>query len=295
MIIFILFNGFGVSEKEWEYKIEKKNNKYVKVKTDFIKKLKKLGKVYTYTPKIHNIMNYYFTNKDLELTKIYNWFYKKPVPITLDDINIDKECKRIYKLLNNKYKKEKIQFIPVGHSIGSYFALHFSNLYPSKCLKMVFLDPSSITSEASYERIKDRLKKVKSKDISNNNLKFLFDKMMENLKEDRFKFNKKINYYIDKMTYITIVYYYKTMKKELNGKIKVPLISFRNIKFDVENGKNKNKANKLNMNRVKEAEELYKINRNKVKDYYLVNATHFPFNVKRHSDRIIEEIKRSFN
>ena len=44
---------------------------------------------------------------------------------------------------------------------------------------------------------------------------------------------------LDKIEDITGAYYYHTMKKELNGKIKVPLISFRNLNFDTETGKNK--------------------------------------------------------
>jgi pimeloyl-ACP methyl ester carboxylesterase len=295
MKIFILFPGFGCSEKEWEYKVINKNKKYIRTKIDFLEKLKKLGKVYTYTPKIHDIMGHYWTTKDVKQTKKYSWFFKKPVPITLDDINIDKECKRIYQLLTEKYKKDKLEFIPIGHSIGSHYALHFSNLYPSKCLKMIFLDGTFITSELGnnlYKNDKQR-QKIKSKDITNTNLKYLFDKMIENLKENRYKLNKVVNKYIDKMMYVTFAHYYQIIKKELNGKVKVPLISFRRMKYDIDKTKNNLKSNKRNMKSVKEEEELYKQNSNKVQVHYLINSSHYPFTKQRYSDQIIEEIKKS--
>lgn len=295
MIIFILFPGFGVSEKQWEHKIITKNNKYIKTKINFLKKLKNLGKVYTYTPKIHDIMGYYWTTADLDKTKKYSSLFKKPVPMSLDDINIDKECKRIYKLLTEKYKKEKLQFVPIGHSLGSHFALHFSNLYSSKCLKMIFLDASFITSKLGNNLYKDdtELTKIKAKDISNDNLKLIFNNMVNNIKKERYELNKKVNKYIDKMTYITFAYYYKIIKKELNGKIKVPLISFRNITFDTDEIKNNTKVNKKNMKRVTEEEELFNLNDNKVTTHYLVNSTHFPFTEERYIDQIIDTIKKS--
>ncbi|VVU94494.1 hypothetical protein CPAV1605_216 [seawater metagenome] len=297
MIIFILFPGFGNSPKDWEYNsIEEKNNKYKLKKIDFLKKLRKIGKIYQYNPESYNI-SYYYTGKNPGFEvwqKIYQNLFKKPKKkITLDDINIDKECKRIYKLLKNKYKNENIKFVPIGHSLGSWFALHFSNLYPSKCLKTIFLDGSFIVPEIVDIYYKKRADKVKEKEITNENLESLFNKMIENVQNDRYKHNKKINKYIDKIEDITGAYYYHIMKKELNGKIKVPLISFRNLDFDIETGKNKKKRNVVNMRRVKNEEEIYKINGNKITTYYLINSTHFPWTIQRYSDQIIDEIKKS--
>ena len=47
------------------------------------------------------------------------------------------------------------------------------------------------------------------------------------------------------------------------------------------------------MKSVKEEEELYKKNGNKVQVHYLINSSHFPFTKQRYSDQIIEEIKKS--
>ena len=81
------------------------------------------------------------------------------------------------------------------------------------------------------------------------------------------------------------------MKKELNGKIKVPLISFRNLNFDTETGKNKKKRNDVNMHRIKNEEGIYNKSGNKITTYYLINSGHFPWTVQRYSDQIIDVIK----
>ena len=291
MVLFILFPGFGRSHKEWEYNIEEKNNKknrfYLK-RLNFLKKLHKLGKVYTYTPKEYDL-NYYYTGPNPgydDYAEIYCNLFKKPKKFTLDDINIDKECKRIYNLLKDKNEK----FIPIGHSIGSWFALHFSNLYPSKCLKTIFLDGSYIVPEIVNIYYKKRSDKIKSKEITNKNLESLFDKVIENVQENRYKHNKKINKYIEKLDQITGAYYYRIMKKELNGKSKVPIISFRNLNFDIDKGKNKKDRNDVNMHRVKNDEEMYNINGNKITTHYLINSTHFPWRVQIYSEQIINII-----
>jgi pimeloyl-ACP methyl ester carboxylesterase len=288
MVLFILFPGHGQTDKFWEYKIiEEKNKKYKLKKLDFLKKLKKIGKVYKYTPNAYNL-NYYYTgaSKGFEdWQEIYQNLFKKPKKITLDNINIDKECKRIYNLLKDKNEK----FVPIGHSIGSWYALHFSNLYPSKCLKTIFLDGSDIIN-IYYQ--KKRADKIKSNEISNENLDSLFNKIIQNIQKDRFKHNKKINKYIEEIEGITGAYYYHTMKKELNGKIKVPVISFRNLNFDIDKGKNKKDRNDENMRRIKNEEKLYNINGNKITTYYLMNSGHFPWRIQRYSDQIIDEIKK---
>ena len=275
MVLFILFPGHGTSEKFWEYDIvEIKNKKYKLKKLDFLKKLKSLGKVYKYTPKIYNI-GYYDTGDEPGYEnwfKIYQNQYKKPKIITLDDINIDKECKRIYNLLKDKNE----MFIPIGHSKGSWFALHFSNLYPSKCLRTILIDGSFISPKVVNTHYKKRISKIKSKEITNKNFELLFNKMMDNVQENKHEYNKKINKYINKMHDITGAYYYHNMKKELNGKLKVSTISFRNFKFDIDKGKNDKAKNEANMIRVKNGEELYNINGSKITTYYLINSGSSP-------------------
>ena len=74
MVLFILFPGNGMSEKNWEIYDESGKIK----KTSFLKQLKKLGKVYKYTPNVNNIINYYNNSwklrKKFYINKLYCLF-----------------------------------------------------------------------------------------------------------------------------------------------------------------------------------------------------------------------------
>jgi hypothetical protein len=288
MVLFILFPGFGNSEKYWENKIDMKKNKVYLKKLDFLNNLKKIGKVYKYTPKLHNL-NYYRTGINEEYGKIYCNQFNKPTKITLDDINIDKECKRIFDLLKDKNEK----FILIGHSIGSWFAYNFSKMYPSYCLNTIFLDGSFLVLE-SINNIRNRYVKkqkkvnIKFKDINNKKLDFLYKKVISHVKEDRYEYNKKINKYIKKIFDISLNYYYYTMKKKFNSKLKIPNISFRNLNFNKEK---KSIDHYTNIDAVNNEEELYNKNKNKAIVHYLVNSGHTQWKRKKFSDFIIKEIK----
>ncbi len=287
MVLFILFPGFIDTDKYWEYKIdglEKAKGPFKLKKLDFLKKLKKHGKVYTYTPKINNFKHYSINDTDgLEYYKIRSKLYKNPTKITLDDINIDKECKRIYQIVKDKDEK----FIPIGHSIGSWFALHFSNLYKSRCLKIIFLEGAYIDSTNNdFKRIKSNKVKVKK-------LNLLVNKLLKIKKKDRFKFNQEALNDVYSLFAITQKYYYNNIKKELNGKLKVPTISFRNLIFDIEKGVNSKEDNLYNMERIDHDNFVYNKNGNKVTNYYLINSGHHPWRIQRYSDQIIDEIKKS--
>ena len=209
MVLFILFPGFIDTDKYWEYKIdglEKAKGPFKLKKLNFLKKLQKLGKVYTYTPKINNFKHYSINDTDgLEYYKIRSKLYKNPTKITLDDINIDKECKRIYQIVKDKDEK----FIPIGHSIGSWFALHFSNLYPSKCLKVIFLEGAYIDSS------NNDFKRIKSNKVEVKKLNLLVNKLLKINKKDRFKFNQEALNDVYSLFAITQKYYYNNIKKEL--------------------------------------------------------------------------------
>ena len=292
MVLFILFPGFMDTDKYWEYKIdglEKAKGPFKLKKLDFLKELKKLGKVYTYTPKINNFKHYSINDTDgLEYYKIRSKLYKNPTKITLDDINIDKECKRIYQIIKDKDKK----FIPIGHSIGSWFALHFSNLYPSRCLKVIFLEGAYIDSNNNdFKRIKNN--KVKAKEINNKHIDLLVNKLLKIKKKDRFTFNKETLKDVNKLFDITLKYYYNNIKKELNGKLKVPTISFRNLIFNIEKGKNSKEENAYNMERIDHDNFIYKKSGNKITTYYLINSSHHPWKIQKYSDQIIDTIKKS--
>ena len=291
MVLFILFPGFGSPSKFWKYYIVKnKDGSYQKKKLNFYDELKKIGTVYRYTPKVYNI-NHYDTGSNPEFDdwqNIYQGLFKKPRMITLDDIDIDKECKRIY----NKLKNRKEKFIPIGHSIGAWFALHFSNLYPDKCLQVIFIDGTAINPKAA-PGYKEKSEKTDSGEITNENLKYLYDNMLENVIEDKkSSFNPNLNKYSNKILEIASSYYFRIIEKELNGTVKVPVLSFRNLSYDIETNVDDMKATKNNMRKVTNEEELYQINNSRVTTYYMINSTHYPWRIQRYSDMIIDIIKK---
>lgn len=289
MVLFILFPGLGTSEKYWESKIEIKKNKVSKKKLNFLKNLKKIGNVYKYTPKLHNF-NYYLTGINKKYGKIYCNQFKKPTKITLDDLNIDKECKRIFNLLKDKNEK----FIPIGHSIGAWYAYNFSKLYPSYCINTIFLDGSFIVLD-SVNNIRDRyIKKYKKnkkdlKNLTNERLDFLYNKLISNLKKDRYELNEKANKYIKKIFDLALNYYYFTMKDKFDSKLTVPNISFRNLQFKSDK---KSIDYYTNNDAVNNEEKLYNKNKNRAVVHYLVNSGHTQWKKERYSKFIINEIKK---
>ena len=79
--------------------------------------------------------------------------------------------------LSDKDKDDK--FIPIGHSIGSWFALHFSNLYSSRCLKVIFLEGAYIDSNHND------FKRIKNNKIKANNIDLLVNRLFKIKKHPR--------------------------------------------------------------------------------------------------------------
>ena len=71
------------------------------------------------------------------------------------------------------------------------------------------------------------------------------------------------------------------------------MISFRNLNFDTESGKNKKKRNDVNMHRIKNEEGIYNKSGNKITTYYLIDSGHYPWTIQRYSDQIIDHIKKN--
>ena len=265
MVLFILFPGYQTTKYFWEKDLVK--NKIVKVR--FLKKLKKLGDIYTYTPNIYNIGAYY-KKYPKKIQKVEDKFHDKPHKISLDDIDIDKQCKLIY----DKVKHYKGKFIPIGHSMGGIFALHFSKLYPIRCNKVILIESSSIISKKLY---KQQLMYKKMYNVSNKDLENLVDKI-KNTKD-----NDKLLYKLDDITYN---YYYKIFNKKIKQNI-IPILLFNAI-YVTDDKKEDNKFNKLQLEGV---DELYKIYKNKLNVVNFVNTYHFPWFIPKYSDEMIRQIK----
>jgi hypothetical protein len=141
-ILFVLFQGSGTNLKSW--------NEYTESK--FLDKLKKLGDIYTYQDKTHNI--WYYDKSNPEHKDYYSDIY-----INLAYVRPNTHIKIVYNDLLNKYKNLKdYKIIPVGFSAGCYLALYFAQVYSSLCKCVILLDPALWTKD----NMKLRLKSLKN-------------------------------------------------------------------------------------------------------------------------------------
>ena len=139
--IIILFNGRGSSKIFWNYAFEDKSELR---KIDFLDKLKKIGKTYTFNQQFFNI-NYYSTPNNTKEKILWKKIYKKYKPhssninFNLDDLDYKNICKKTYEQIKEKYGKNK-KYIVIGHSYGGYLALLFSKLYKNECVLCCCID-----------------------------------------------------------------------------------------------------------------------------------------------------------
>ena len=136
MILFLFFNGGGLTDKQWFTHPYKTNSEWLnrpkeKLKSDLISKLKSFGDIYLYTPIFNassdDIINgHRFTSKDLDLTY---------------------HCTKLHKDIE-KYDK----IIIISHSRGWIIASHYINLYHKNIIGYINIDGGE-TIEFSKKRI----------------------------------------------------------------------------------------------------------------------------------------------
>ena len=183
-IMFIMFPGFGVSKKGWDTHYEKG----IKIKTNFISKLKKMGSVYFYEPLYYNI-NYYILNEPEKS------LYDKNINFTKENLDVSRECEKVYE----KIKDFEGIFIPIGHSIGSYFVWCFQQKYSSRCLFSVIIDGSSLGPiEQTLNDTKELYPKIEKYQKYDGGVEYI-------------KFKKKINIYFLKKLKISYVFNLKIL------------------------------------------------------------------------------------
>lgn len=237
-IMFIMFPGFGVSKKGWDTHYEKSTNSYIK--HNFISKLKKMGSVYFYEPLYVNI-KYYIKNYQSK------FLYDKNIDFTKENLDVEKECEKVYE----KIKDFDGMFIPIGHSIGSYFLYCFQQKYSSRCLFSVIIDGSPLGP------IKQTLNDEKKLYPLIEKYQKYDDKMINKLKEKLYK-NDDIKTF-NKLTdiYVNNIFKYKEITNKAE-KFNKPLIGFYNIR--IKDDKKIFKENHLmNLKKIKEIEHLRNI------------------------------------
>jgi len=286
--VFILFAGEGSTKLWWEYSFITKTTTLRKL--DFVKQLKKLGEVYSFTSNFFNL-DYYYTNPNKVKKQQWAQVYKKYKPhssdidFNLEDLNDDVICKNVYIDVRKKYGN-KVKFVPIGHSYGVEIALLFSKMYKKECLFNVTIDmcPPHVLNIYKEQLKKDtKTDQLIKKYFNNNkNLHIIINKIKNSLVTKK-NVNKEIE-----MIYKLINYKYKSYRiKNFNKKLSVPTLFFKVIHVS------KSKYDKqCNNNSVEERNEIIKNNKNYMYKFrYFLNGHHFIWFNQEHSNDIISDIK----
>lgn len=265
-IMFIMFPGFGVSKKGWDTHYEKG----IKIKHNFISKLKKIGSVYFYEPLYYNI-KYYVLNEPKKS------LYDKNIDFTKDNLDVDKECEKVYE----KIKDFDGMFIPIGHSIGSYFVYCFQKKYSSRCLFSVIIDGSPLGPiQQTLNDEKKLYPKIEKYEKYN-------DKMINKLKEKLYKNDIKAFKKLSDIAMYNIFKYKEITNKA--EKFNKPVIEFYNI--DIKDYKKKLKIDHFfNLNRINEIEYFKKYNNDYVAISF-INKTHYPHDIDDSREIILKSIQ----
>ncbi len=262
-ILFIMFQGSGTNLKAW--------NEYTKSK--FLDRLKKLGSVYTYQDKTHNI--WYYNNNDPEHKD-----FESDIDIDLAYVRPNTHIMMVYEDIQSKYKNlDEYKFIPIGFSAGCYLALYFAQVYSSQCIHVILLDSALWTPN----NMKLRFKVLDDGIYPITNAKY--KKMINDWKtnhtdvEDAHKINNLNNY-------IRSLFISKHLKLELP----VPTLAFVNIQKPEKDEWSIDFNNKRRLEEVKILKKHNKMSHN-YKAIIFTNKTHYLFDKIQPAKAIIKEIQ----
>ena len=294
MVLFILFAGFASSKLWWEYSDITKTSTLPKL--DFVKQLKKIGKVYSFTSIFWNI-DYYKINPNKKEKNQWTKIYKKYKPhssninFNLEDIDDDIICRKVHTDVRKKYG-DKVKLIPVGHSYGVGIALLFAKMYKKECLCTISIDMGPLHTLKNYrKKLKDIRKKngkmIKKYFNNNENLHKIINKIKNSLTTKK-NVNKEIE-----MIYKLIEYKYTSFRvKNFDKKLSVPTLFFKVI----YHAKDKKWDKIVNDNSIEEINEIKKNNKNSMYKYrYFLNGQHFIWFDQENSNDMISDIKLFIN
>jgi len=187
----------------------------------------------------------------------------------------------VFSDIEKKYNLKKYKLIPIGWSAGCYLALYFAQLYSELCKYVILLDSALWTPnnmKFGLKMLYDNIKNIYP--ITNKNYKKMLDNWKINHKdiEDAYKIND-INNYI--RTHF--------IRNILNPELLVPTIAFINIQEPEKDEWSKDFNNKR---RLQEMNILKRINPKNYVPYIFTNKTHYIFNKKIASNKIITIIKK---
>ncbi len=279
--IIILFNGFGSSKIYWKYAFDDKPQLR---KIDFLSKLKKIGKTYTFNQPFFNI-DYYGGSENIKIRTMWKKIYKKYKPhssnikFKLEDLDYKNICKKTYISVREKYGNNN-KFVVIGHSYGGTIALLFSKLYKNECALCCCIDnpPSVLSFFNKYDSKDDKsiLEKYSNNDKLKKSLKIIKNS------NDRKEKNKEINDIYKLIGYKSS----QDRIKYYDDKLFVPTIFFRAYYF-------KPKDYQIDWNKYSlEEKKLFEKDKNMMQYITMNNAEHFIWKNQEFSDIIIKTIKQ---
>jgi hypothetical protein len=258
-ILFIMFQGSGTNLKSW--------NEYTESK--FLDQLKLIGKVYMHQDKTHNIWYYDKTNKEMK-------DFDSDININLSYVNPANYIKMIFSDIKKNHNLNEYKLIPVGWSAGCYLALYFAQIYIKLCKCVILLDSALLTPN----NIKYRLKML------HNNIKNIYPLTDRKYKHILTKINNSEDIY--KINYINNYIRTNFIFNNLNLKFFIPTFAFINIQEPEQDEWSDDFNNKR---RLQEMNVLKRINPKYYVPYIMKNKTHYIFNKKSSSNKIIKIIK----
>jgi hypothetical protein len=257
---FILFGDVMRGHQVWFH--DNNNNKI-----DFVKRLKRLGKVIILKPNYVNFTNYTKEDKNI--------YYKsgiKNINFTIEDLYFENYAKWIYNQIDPNKK-----YIAIGLDQGNHFAKYFCNQYPDKCICLYILIDRNFTKE-SYE-------KTFHSDITYNFIKSVVgdkykDYIIENLT------NKTITDLLNKIKKTNDDRYIQLLNGLCKGIIRSQYNKIKEIKVKTIIYSD---FNTITPEKFKENREFNKRSRNKIIYYYIVDDAEYLIHGK-YKDEIYNNI-----
>ena len=263
-IIFVLFQGGHSNLNSWK-----------NTKSDLLKKLKTLGTVYMYQNKLYNVYHY-------DINHPYRKEFDNDINFDLSYINMDNHIKMVYGNLKKKYKTlDTYKIIPIGWSLGGFYAQYFSQKYKYNCSHSILLDSAVFTPKNIKQRLNTFKLKLEKYGTKMTNTKY--KKILNNIKKNNTN-GDNIFYIIN----ISIYNIFLFISKNINTKFDVPTTSFVNFQIPTHP-----KAKLLGFpeNKKNEIKLLKKYNPDKFKAFTFINKTHKIFDNKQPANKIIKYIK----
>jgi len=139
MVLFLLISDIDKSYKSWYNWIPYGQTK--KLKTNFVKELEKIGKVFIPKPNFVNFRKYADYDNNIG--------YDGDIYFKLEDLEYENYTKWIYNQIDKKYRKN---IIVIGFEQGCHHAKYFAQKYYKDC-KGLFILGNRILTKENYEKV----------------------------------------------------------------------------------------------------------------------------------------------